>query len=79
MGSLIRFLESTMLRVNGQSFLEFCRKLDVLKLDTKSGRILTRGDIVDHGLTWSFYFMDPDQNRIEITSYDYEEIEGAYI
>ncbi len=66
-------------RVDGKGFLEFCDKLDVLKLDTKSGRTLTRADMVDHELSWSLYFMDPDQNRIEITSYDYEEIQKASI
>ena len=32
---------------------------------------------VDHSLSWSLYFNDPDGNPFEITSYEYKQIAGA--
>jgi catechol-2,3-dioxygenase len=34
-------------------------------------------EAVDHNLSWSLYFTDPDGNPFEITSYDYKQIAGA--
>ena len=31
-------------------------------------------DAVDHGVSWSMYFSDPDKNPFEITSYEYDEV-----
>jgi catechol 2,3-dioxygenase-like lactoylglutathione lyase family enzyme len=31
-------------------------------------------DAVDHGVSWSLYFSDPDGNPYEITSYEYEAL-----
>ncbi|AXE33529.1 VOC family protein [Chromobacterium phragmitis] len=31
-------------------------------------------DAVDHDVSWSMYFTDPDGNGYEITSYDYAEL-----
>ncbi|UTH73682.1 VOC family protein [Chromobacterium sp. IIBBL 290-4] len=33
--------------------------------------------VVDHHISWSMYFADPDGNRFEISSYDYVEIAAA--
>ena len=33
-------------------------------------------DPVDHGKAWSLYFSDPWGNPYEITTYDYELVEG---
>ncbi|HEY8118516.1 MAG TPA: VOC family protein [Methylophilaceae bacterium] len=34
-------------------------------------------DVVNHDLSWSLYFTDPDGNPFEITSYDYKQIASA--
>lgn len=64
-------------RVDGASFLQFCDSLDSLKLKAKSGGVLTRADVVDHDVSWSLYFLDIDQNRIEVTTYDYGKVQEA--
>lgn len=64
-------------RVSGAAFLDFLRELDDLALQHVSGKALTREDVVDHDLSWSIYFKDPDQNRLEVTTYDYGIVAGA--
>jgi catechol-2,3-dioxygenase len=55
-------------------FLNFLDHLDDLQLTDRDGSKVTKNDVDDHNLSWSLYFLDPDGNRIELTSYDYEEI-----
>lgn len=64
-------------RVDGTSFCAFYAGLDDLKLTATTGRKLTTKDVVDHELSWSLYFLDPDQNRVEVTTYDYDEVQHA--
>lgn len=64
-------------RVDGESFIKFLDDVASLGLKTNTGDNLTRKDIVDHDLSWSLYFLDPDKNRIEITTYDYEAVKTA--
>ncbi len=64
-------------RVDGAGFIAFCDRLEALELRDRSGAALTRAAVVDHDLSWSIYFVDPDDNRIEVTSYDYEEVRDA--
>jgi len=64
-------------RVDGKGFLEFCESLDALKLKATSGGVLTRTNVVDHEVSWSVYFLDLDQNRIEVTTYDYDQVRKA--
>lgn len=33
-------------------------------------------NIIDHDLSWSIYFRDPDGNPFEVTTYDYAEVHG---
>lgn len=63
--------------VSGAAFLDFLLELDELALQHVSGKVLTRQDVVDHDLSWSIYFTDPDQNRLEVTTYDYGIVAGA--
>lgn len=63
--------------VTGAGFLDFVANLDALGLSHTSGRPLTRTDVVDHALSWSIYFVDPDGNRLELTTYDYGFVAGA--
>lgn len=61
-------------RYSGADFLRFIAALPELRLNHDTGRLLTAADIEDHGLSWSFYFNDPDGNRIEVTCYDYDMV-----
>ncbi|WP_342364059.1 VOC family protein [Terrarubrum flagellatum] len=63
--------------VSGADFLAFAARLDALSLTHRDGEPLTRANTVDHGAAWSFHFLDPDGNRIELTSYDHEMIAAA--
>jgi hypothetical protein len=49
-------------------------RLDDLQLSGTDGSMLARDDVVDHQLAWSIYFLDPDGNRFELTTYDYEAV-----
>ena len=52
------------LKVDGEEMLNWQTHLSsVLETDV---------DLVDHELSWSIYFSDPDGNPFEITTYDYE-------
>jgi catechol 2,3-dioxygenase-like lactoylglutathione lyase family enzyme len=57
-------------RVRGAAFRAFLDALDGLNLTDRHGRAVTRAQVVDHDLAWSIYFVDPDGNPIEVTSYD---------
>jgi catechol-2,3-dioxygenase len=64
-------------RIAGAAFLGFLDALDDLQLQSVQGRVLTRSDLVDHQFSWSLYFLDPDGNRLELTSYDHGDIAQA--
>lgn len=59
-------------RASGIQFCEFVRSLDTMTLTNRNGETLTAAHVRDHDLSWSLYFVDPDGNRIELTTYDYE-------
>ena len=63
-------------RVSGVQFLAFCAQLGRLKLGNDAGRTVTQADVVDHDLSWSIYFRDPDGNRLEVTTYDHAHVAG---
>ena len=64
--------------VSASDFIAFVNVMDGLLLVDRDGSKVSRTEIADHQLSWSIYFLDPDSNRIELTSYDYQEI-GGYI
>ena len=45
-----------------------------LNLVDRDGSRVNLSEIADHELSWSFYFLDPDGNRFELTCYDYAEV-----
>lgn len=47
-------------RVGGESFLRFLEGLPSDDVRRKDGTALTPADAVDHDLSWSIYFADPD-------------------
>ncbi|MCG9093701.1 VOC family protein [Laribacter hongkongensis] len=57
--------------VAGPDFLAWIDKLAGERVQAIDGRFLARDCIRDHKQAWSFYFVDPDGNPFEITSYDY--------
>jgi catechol 2,3-dioxygenase-like lactoylglutathione lyase family enzyme len=61
-------------RIGGAGFLAFLSALPDLRLDNGNGRTIGGADVVDHDLSWSVYFSDPDGNRIELTTYDYNNV-----
>ncbi len=63
-------------RVSGEGFLEFLGRLTELRVKNDYQVNVTQNDVVDHDSSFSVYFNDPDQNPIEITSYDYEFIKA---
>lgn len=48
--------------------------LEALKLKNAKGDCLTAMSVVDHDLSLSPYFIDPDGNPIEVTGYDRHDI-----
>lgn len=57
-------------RTDGPGLLAFADRL----ADEPSVDCRGREAIVDHRLSWSIYFDDPDGHRLEITTYDYEYV-----
>ena len=57
------------LSVSAHGFLAWQRHLSTL--------LEQRVDAVDHKMSWSLYFSDPDGNPFEITSYEYAQVRAA--
>jgi catechol 2,3-dioxygenase-like lactoylglutathione lyase family enzyme len=62
--------------VSARDFIAFMNELNDLHLVDRDGSNVSRNDVADHDLSWSIYFLDPDGNRFELTSYEYPEIEA---
>ena len=60
------------LRTNGDAFLALASRLEDLELTDRQGSRVTSKSVVDHDSSWSIYFVDPDRNRFEVTTYDYD-------
>jgi catechol-2,3-dioxygenase len=61
-------------KVGGAEFIGLLSRLDELRLSGTDGSTLSRDDIIDHQLSWSVYFLDPDGNRFEVTTYEHEAV-----
>ena len=61
-------------RMTGKNFAAFLERLPELRLESTSGPTLSRANLVDHQLSYSIYFLDPDRNRIEVTTYNREAV-----
>ena len=55
-------------RVSGAAFLQVLQDLPSFGLSAQP---------VDHDLSWSVYFSDPDGNRLEVTTYDVAVVTSA--
>ena len=58
------------LRTDRVGFDAFVARLPDLALRHRSGRTLVASDVVDHDLSLSIYFVDPDANPLELTTYE---------
>ncbi|MGJ8526247.1 hypothetical protein LMG33818_001996 [Halomonadaceae bacterium LMG 33818] len=63
-------------RVSGTEFITFVHQMPEYGLvGTRTKTLITgTADIVDHDVAWSIYFMDPDENCLELTTYDYAAV-----
>jgi catechol 2,3-dioxygenase-like lactoylglutathione lyase family enzyme len=55
-------------------FGSFLDRLESLAVTNRAGDPISPDDVRDHGLSYSVYFTDPDGNRLELTTYDYEAV-----
>lgn len=63
-------------RTDGEGFLSFLDRLSDLELTDRDGEPVTRDDAVDHRLSYSIYFTDPDGNSLELTTNDQRRVAG---
>lgn len=61
-------------RLTTDEFLEFLENAKAMDVRNSEGNILSKKDIVDHELAFSIYFLDPDENRYEVTCYEVDKI-----
>lgn len=61
-------------RVSGTAFLEFLNRLSDLELFDATGNLVTEDQVSDHQSAYSIYFCDPYGHRLEVTTYDYQEV-----
>lgn len=61
-------------RTGGEGFLWFLDRLDDLDLTDAEGDPVTAADAVDHRLSYSIYFTDPDGTLLELTTNEYEAV-----
>lgn len=59
---------------DADGFLSFIDRLERLDLTDRNGDPVTPEDVVDHDLSYSLYFTDPDGNALELTTNDYSAV-----
>jgi catechol 2,3-dioxygenase-like lactoylglutathione lyase family enzyme len=64
-------------RTGGAAFAQFRDRVAGLGLEDRNGAPVGPGDVVDHRGAFSFYFCDPDGNRIELTTYEAVAMPGS--
>lgn len=61
-------------RTDADGFLAFRDRLETLGLTDRDGDPVTPDDVVDHELSYSVYFTDPDGNWLELTTNRHEAV-----
>jgi catechol 2,3-dioxygenase-like lactoylglutathione lyase family enzyme len=61
-------------RVSAADFIGFLKRLPELELVDDRGRPVRSDRIVDHHAAWSLYFSDPFGHRLELTTYEYDQV-----
>ena len=64
-------------RTNAAGFTQLIRSLGGAGLRDGSGAPLRAASVVDHALSLSLYFTDPDGNPLEVTTYDRDAVVAA--
>ena len=62
-------------RTSGKNFVEFISHVGDLNLFFLK-EMVTRDKVVDHDISFSIYFDDPDGNKLELTSYDHDFVKS---
>lgn len=60
----------TAFHLNCDEFFLFYEKTQEWLVKNTNGGSITKKDIIDHDLAFSIYFLDPDSNRFEVTTYE---------
>lgn len=58
---------------SGENFVSFINNLNDVKVYFLKHRV-TKKDLVDHDLSYSIYFDDPDGNKLELTCYEHDYV-----
>lgn len=61
---------------SGEDFVGFINRLDDAKVDFLKRRVAKK-DVVDHDLSYSIYFDDPDGNKLELTCYEHDYVKSS--
>ena len=62
-------------KTTGLQFLDFLNRIDEMGLFFLKEKV-TKEQVVDHDLSYSIYFDDPDGNKLELTCYDHEYLKS---
>lgn len=65
-------------RVGAGSFAAFVGRLGDLGLVDEAGNPVDADRVTDHDLAWSIYFSDPFGHRLEVTTYEYDEVRATF-
>lgn len=63
-------------RTSGKKFLDFLNRVDGMDLFLLKDKV-TKDKLVDHNISFSIYFDDPDGNKLELTCYDYDYVKST--
>ena len=61
-------------RVDAANFVNFLNRLSGMELMNHDGQRVTAESVADHSAAWSIYFCDPFGHRLELTTYEYEQV-----
>lgn len=64
-------------RLDAASFVAFLDRLPTLELLNHRGQRVTANLVSDHTAAWSLYFNDPFGHRLELTTYEYDQVKTA--
>ncbi|QMU54257.1 MAG: hypothetical protein GKS07_04685 [Nitrosopumilus sp.] len=62
-------------RTTGEKFMDFLNRVDDMELFFLRENV-TKEQVVDHDLSYSIYFDDPDGNKLELTCYDHDYLKS---
>ena len=62
-------------RTTGDRFMDFLNRVDDMDLFFLKEKV-TKEQVVDHDLSYSLYFDDPDGNKLELTCYDHDYLKS---